>query len=204
MVRLLPRDVRFFDLFADIASNVLSAAKLLHEVLNESENVEARIRKIKELETSGDEQVRSLFTKLSHTFITPLDRDEIHRLAIGFDEVLDKINAVAEIVVLYKVHVVPGGAVQMAEFIVRQVEQLRVATNSLAHHGELLQRCIEINRLEEHAQRVMRESIGRLYEHERNSSDTLKLRDLFHALEQASDQAGNCADVLESIVLKGS
>ena len=122
MVRIIPRETKFFDLFADVATNLTDGAKLLAQVLEEGSNIEVRIDKLREIEHKGDDLTHAIMTKLNQTFITPFDREDIHRLASAMDDVLDFINAAGQRLVLYKIRNVPAAAAELARIIVNQSE----------------------------------------------------------------------------------
>src|SRR5215471_3732655 len=120
MVRLIPRDVKFFRMFAEMAGNLGDGARLLKELLDDFQNVEVRVQKLKEIEHRGDELTHDILTKLNQTFITPFDREDIHRLASSLDDVLDFVYAAGVRVTMYKIKSAPEAAAKLAEIIVRQ------------------------------------------------------------------------------------
>ena len=107
MVRLIPRETKFFELFENMASNVTEGARVLHRILQTFENVEAEVQRIKEIEHRGDDMTHAVMTKLNQTFITPFDREDIHRLASSLDDVLDFVNAAGQRLVPYKIRRAP-------------------------------------------------------------------------------------------------
>src|SRR5687767_270463 len=129
-LRLIPRDVRFFDLFVADAANVLGAARLLEAMLRTYDQLERRAGEIRDAEHRGDEISHDIGRRLESTFVTPFDREEIHGLISGLDDVLDYIEEVADTFVLYGIEAPTAEAVEQASIIVRQCEQLHEA---LAH-----------------------------------------------------------------------
>ncbi|MGH9523081.1 MAG: DUF47 domain-containing protein [Terriglobales bacterium] len=204
MVRIIPRETKFFDLFADVATNLTDGARLLAEVLEEGSNIEVRIDKLKEIEHKGDDLTHAIMTKLNQTFITPFDREDIHRLASAMDDVLDYLNAAGQRLVLYKIRNVPSAAAELARVAVRQCEELNKALSLLEKPKGLLDHCVEINRLEDEADRICREAIGRLFENEKDAIQLIKFKELFEVLELATDKAEDAANVLEAVVLKSA
>lgn len=204
MVRLVPRETKFFELFENMSSNLTRSAKLLAETLNDLENVEVRVRQLSDLEHVGDDITHTILTRLNQTFITPFDREDIHKLASSLDDVLDLIHAASERLVMYKIGDVPPAAVELAHIIIRQTEELAKAVALLEKRDHVLEHCVEINRLENEADTVARESIGKLFEREKNAITLIKLKELFEVLETATDKAEDAANVLESVVLKGA
>src|SRR5437588_10304917 len=148
MVRLVPRDTKFFDMFAEMATNITDGARLLKAILDDFDNVEVRVQQLKDLEHRGDEMTHAILVKLNQTFITPFDREDIHELASAMDDVLDFIDAAGERLVMYKITHAPPAAVELADIIIRQSDQLRNAVLMLEKHDNVLDICVEINRLE--------------------------------------------------------
>src|SRR6266404_4696484 len=127
MVRIIPREAKFFEMFAEMSSNLTAGARLLLELLQNYENVPISVQKIKEVERQGDELTHAILTKLNQTFITPFDREDIHKLASSLDDVLDYINAAAERLHVYKISNPPPAAGELASIVVRQCEVLAKA-----------------------------------------------------------------------------
>ncbi len=204
MVRLIPRETKFFDIFAEMASNVTDGARLLKRILETFQDVEQQVEKLKTIEHKGDDMTHAVMTKLNQTFITPFDREDIHRLASSLDDVLDFVNAAGQRLVLYKIRSAPQSAVELAGLIVRQSEELNIAVSLLEKNKHVLDHCVEINRLEDEADRVCREAIGNLFEHEKDPIALIKIKELFEVLEMATDKAEDAANVLEAVVLKSA
>src|SRR5207302_9374296 len=163
MVRLVPRTTKFFEMFSEMANNLTEGAKLLKAILQDMKDVEARVEQLKTIEHRGDEMTHELLTKLNQTFITPFDREDIHKLASSRDDVLDFIHAAGERLVMYKIAVVPPAAAELAHIIVRQCGELAKAVAMLEKHDHVLEHCVEVNRLENEADSVARENIGKLF-----------------------------------------
>jgi predicted phosphate transport protein (TIGR00153 family) len=204
MVRIIPRETKFFDLFEDMACNVTDGARVLRGILQTFDNVEAQVQKIKEIEHRGDDMTHAVITKLNQTFITPFDREDIHRLASSLDDVLDFVNAAGQRLVLYKIRSAPAAAAELAGLIVRQSEELTKAVSLLEKNKHVLEHCVEINRLEDEADRVCREAIAYLFEHEKDPIALIKMKELYEVLEMATDKAEDAANVLEAVVLKSA
>ena len=204
MVRIIPRETKFFDLFSDVANNVTDGARLLVEILEDPTNLEIRIDKLKEIEHKGDDLTHSIMTKLNQTFITPFDREDIHRLASAMDDVLDFVNAAGQRLILYKIRNIPAAAAELARVVVRQSEELNKSVVLLEKTQGVLEHCVEINRLEDEADHVCREAIGKLFEQEKDAIQLIKLKELYEVLEMATDKAEDAANVLEAVVLKSA
>jgi hypothetical protein len=204
MVRLIPRDVKFFQMFAEMAGNLRDGARLLKQVLSDFRDIELRVQQLKDIEHRGDDLTHNILTKLNQTFITPFDREDIYRLASSLDDVLDFIYAAGVRLTMYKIKHAPEAAPQLAEIIVRQCDELSSAVAGLERHDKVLEHCVEINRLENDADQVARSAIGVLFEQETDPISLIKLKELYEILETATDKAEDAANVLEGVVLKGA
>jgi len=207
MVRFIPRETKFFELFADIANNVVEGARALSGLLHnyDYDQMPAAVAKIAAIEHRGDEMTHRILIKLNQTFITPFDREDIHLLASSLDDVLDFIFAASDRLVTYKIKQPSPSAKVLAGIILKQAEELGKAVALLdKDDSHLLDHCVEVNRLENEADKVSREAIGRLFEGESDPITLIKLKELLEVLEEASDKAEDVADVLETVVLKGA
>jgi uncharacterized protein Yka (UPF0111/DUF47 family) len=145
-----------------------------------------------------------ILVKLNQTFITPFDREDIHLLASSLDDVLDFIFAASDRLLNYKIAQPSPSAKILASIILKQTEELRKAVGLLSNNGRLLNHCVEVNRLENEADQVSREAIGRLFDNSSDAITLIKLKELLEILEEASDKAEDVADVLETVVLKNA
>ena len=204
MVRIIPREAKFFEMFAEMSSNLTAGARLLLSLLKEYEDVPIHVQKIKDIEHAGDDMTHSVLTKLNQTFITPFDREDIHKLASSLDDVLDYINSAGERLLVYKITNPPPAASELAAIIVRQCETLGKAIALLEKNQGVLDHCVEINRLENEADHIARDAIGKLFEREKDPINLIKFKELFETLETATDKAEDAANVLESVVLKSA
>ena len=204
MVRLIPRDVKFFHMFAEMASNLGNGARLLKQLLEDFKDVESRVQQLKDIEHRGDEMTHNILTKLNQTFITPFDREDIYRLASSLDDVLDYIYAAGVRLIMYKIKSAPHAAPKLAEIIVRQCDQLLPAVAGLEKHDSVLKYCVEIKRLENEADQVARSAIGVLFDKETDPISLIKLKELYEVLETATDKAEDAANVLEGVMLKSA
>lgn len=205
MVRFIPRDAKFFDMFAEMSENLTEAARVLTQVLKTNGNdVEAGVRKIKDLEHRGDEMTHAILKKLNQTFITPFDREDIHRLASSIDDVLDFVNAAAARMLMYRIENPPPAAAELAGVIVRQSEEIAKACSLLEKNEHVLEHCVEINRLEDQADQICRSAIANLFDNEKNPITLIKFKELYEVLETATDKAEDAANVLEAVVLKSA
>jgi hypothetical protein len=204
-MRLIPRDTKFFDLFADMAKNLGDGARLLKQTLDDFKDVEVRVQQLKAIEHRGDEMTHNVLTRLNQTFITPFDREDIHRLASSLDDVLDFVYAAGVRLIMYKITSAPQAASQLADIIIRQCDQLSQAMVKLDKKNDsVLENCVEINRLENEADQIARGAIALLFEKEKDPISLIKLKELYEVLETATDKAEDAANVLEGVVLKSA
>jgi hypothetical protein len=204
-VRFLPRDQRFFELFTSVAEMNVEAAKTMRELLKAP--VEKRaylVETIKRLEHQADQVTHELVTRLNKSFITPLDREDIHMLASRLDDVLDRIDGAARRTAIFRAESAPQGAIILADVMVRATEQLLKAVQVLekGKSGVVIQACIEVKRLEEEGDSAYSEWLGRLFDQETDPIALLKWKEIYDTLEKTLDQAEDVANVLESIAIK--
>lgn len=203
-LRLIPREERFFDMFVEDAENVLTGARLLEEMLRLYDDLERRARAIEEVEHRGDELSHQIGHKLNSTFVTPFDREDIHALIAGLDDVLDGIEEAADVFVLYNIEEPSAAAVKQASIIVRQSEVLVEALKALQKPKALEKHLIEVHRLENEGDRVARPAIAALFHEKTRATDIIKWKDVYGVLEDTIDRCEDVADILERIVSKHS
>jgi predicted phosphate transport protein (TIGR00153 family) len=204
MFHLLPRETKFFDLFAELSTSLNEGARLLRSILEDPSDLEKRVDQMQAIEHEGDKATHAIIMKLNQSFITPFDREDIHKLASSLDDVLDFVNAAAVRLVMYKISQPPVAAAELAGIIVLQGEELARGVSLLEKNGKVLQHCDEINRLEDEADNVSRKAIAALFEHEKDPIQLIKMKELYEVLEVATDKAEDAANVLEAIVLKSN
>jgi len=203
-MRLIPRERKFFRMFSDVSENLTDGARLLHDILKNPNDLTVRIGRLQEIEHRGDEMTHGIIRMLNQTFITPFDREDIHRLSSSLDDVLDFVNGAAVRMTLYRVTVPPPAAVDLSALIVKQSEELALAVSLLESNQKVLDHCVEVNRLENEADRVSRRAIAELFEHEKDPIQLIKIKELYEVLETATDKAEDAANVLEAVVLKSA
>lgn len=201
---LIPRDGKFYDLFREQAENIHEAAEKLVALLENFENVEKSATEIKFVEHKGDQLVHGLMMRLNKTFITPFDREDIHALGSALDDVLDLMDAVAGRMVTYKVTSVTPGARQLSRVILHGSEILLRAISELNKPEKILEYCEQLQHLEEEADRIKSECVGRLFESCRDPIEVIKWKELYEVLEATTDKIEDVADVLETVVLKAA
>lgn len=204
MFRLIPRETKFFDLLAELSTAMNEGARLLRSILEDPHDLEERVEQMQAIEHRGDKATHAIIAKLNQTFITPFDREDIHRLASSLDDVLDFMNAAATRLVMYKILHPPVASAELAGIIVLQTEELARGVSLLEKNNGVLKHCDEINRLEDEADHVSRKAIAELFERERDPIQLIKVKELYEVLETATDKAEDAANVLEAIVLKSA
>jgi uncharacterized protein len=204
MVRLIPKDTSFFQMFSAMSDNLIAGARTLVDLFADYKDVDKKIEEVRRLERAGDELTHAILTKLNQTFITPFDREDIHQLASKLDDVLDYINASGARLVMYRITDPPAAAGELAKLILMQCQELQKAVSLMQKNGDILGHCVEINRLENEADLVSQQAIARLFEYEKDPINLIKVKELLEFLESATDKAEDVANVLETVVLKNT
>ncbi len=204
MVRLIPKDNSFFAMFSAMSDNLIAGARTLVDLFANYHDVGSKIDEIHRIEREGDELTHAILTKLNQTFITPFDREDIHELASKLDDVLDFINASGARIEMYRITTPPPAAGEFGRDHLKQCQELQQAVSLMQKNGNILSRCVEINRLENEADQVSQQAIATLFEHEKDPINLIKIKELLECLERATDKAEDVANVLETVVLKNT
>jgi uncharacterized protein Yka (UPF0111/DUF47 family) len=204
-MRLLPREEKFYHLFLKQVEIISEAALLLQEGVRAgaARMIEAA-EGIGTLEHKGDEVIHELFTRLNQTFITPIDPEDIHNLSSALDNVLDGIEDTSHRLVSYRIDPVPPIMVTLADLVARCAKSLTGAFIALEKSGPILEHCIEINRLENEADRIGRAAVADLFDRETNPITLIKLKEVYEFFEATIDSCEDVADVLQNVVVKNS
>lgn len=205
---LLPRDGGFFNLFRDISDLLVAAANEFASLLK-AEGVarDQHTQRIKELEHKADSITHKTMTELHKTFITPIDREDIHVLIKRLDDILDFMDAAAQRVSLYDIGKAPADLVKMAEINILSCEHVKTAVAGLSNLKEpdaLTKACVEINRLENEADTTLRSAVAKLFREEQDIRQLIKLKEIYELLETVSDRCEDVANVVESILIEYS
>ncbi len=203
-LRLIPRDEHFFAMFVEDAENVLKGARLLEEMLRSYDDLERRANDIEDVEHRGDELSHQIANKLNSTFVTPFDREDIHALISGLDDVLDGLEEAADVFVLYNVEEPSAAATKQATIIVHQVEVLVEALKEMQKPKALQKHLIEVHRLENEGDQIARAAIAALFHEKTKATDIIKWKEVYGVLEETIDRCEDVADILERIVVKHS
>ena len=202
MVRLIPRDEKFFDLFVEDGRNLLAAARALEAMVTSYDRLDERMVEIQALEKRGDQINDELMARIERSFITPFDREDIHELTVHLDDVLDGIQASAETFLIYKNERPTEEARQMVGILAAQAVQLLEALTKLERGKDLNPHLATVHDLEHKADGLSRAAIGRLFETGNDPLEVIKMRDLYKSLEDTIDAAEDAAEVMERILAK--
>lgn len=202
MFSLFPKEEDFFALYRRQAALVRRGCDQLHEMVERFDRLEERARDLKDTEHQGDLVTHEIFERLNRTFITPLEREDIHALASGLDDVLDAVEAIGSRLVLYRVpHTTPEAA-QLTGIIARCGGQIEKAVDSLKDFKSLMAFTVEVNRLENEADSISREVTARLFSGGHDVLDVIRWKEIYGRLEGAADKCEDVANTIEGIVLK--
>lgn len=205
MFRLLPKEDKYFDMFNRMASYMAECALLLQKIFSDFDNRAAYAEKIKEVEHSCDLITHEIVKKLNQTFITPIDREDIHALASGLDDIVDAIEYTAKRVILYRVEESTDHARKMSDVLVRIVASLENAVRSLENNGDqVLKECVIIHGLENEGDVYHHEAVDDLFGNETNPITILKMKELYAKMERTIDKCEDVSNILEAIVLKNA
>ena len=203
--KLMPREVAFFDYFENMGAKISEGCAAVLDLLEDYTNVPDKARRIKVIEHEGDLITHQCIEMLHKTFITPFDRDSIHRLITKMDDILDLAEAVSDRISVYEMTTPTDEAKQLARVLVFSAEEVGKAVRglrSMKNAQEILKRCVEINRLENEADTLLRLAVGKLFKTERDPLTVMKWKELYEGLEEATDRCEDVANLVEGIVLE--
>jgi uncharacterized protein len=199
---LIPREEKFFDMFVEDAGNVLAAARLLEQFFRNYGDRERIASQLLDAEHTGDRISHDIGHKLEATFVTPFDREDIHALISRLDDIIDLIEEVADTCILYDIDAPTPSAQEQAEIIVRQCEQIQLALRKLRGFKGLETHWIEIHRLENEGDRIVRKAVAELFADGQDPVEIIKWKDVYTLLEEAIDTCEDAANVIERIIVK--
>jgi predicted phosphate transport protein (TIGR00153 family) len=202
--RLIPKEERFYQDFLAIADELRNGARLLEEMFASDPPLFDKAEEIKEIEHKCDFLSHEVYQRLHRTFVTPLDREDIHALAGSLDDVMDEIDATAGYVRLYRIPSIRFGARELARIITDSCKAVRLAMIGLEDRKGVSEHLVEINRLENEADRMHLEAVRRLLEEETDAILVFKWKEILDRLEDATDRCEDVADVIEGVVLKNA
>jgi predicted phosphate transport protein (TIGR00153 family) len=200
--RLIPREERFYDDFTAMSEQIRYGAQLLEAMLAPDKPLWDKADEIKEVEHKCDFLTHEIIQRLNRTFVTPLDREDIHELARSLDDVMDAIDASASIVRLYHIESVRPGARELARLVRDSADQVVCAIKALDKRKGVAECAVEINRLENEADRAHQAAVQALFADEKDAITVMKWKEILDFLEQATDRCEDVANVLEGVVVK--
>jgi predicted phosphate transport protein (TIGR00153 family) len=205
--RLMPTEGRFFELFVEHAEQILQASRELASLMAAFDDVQRRCYNIETIEKHGDRIARSAIGLLHKTFITPIDRDDIHQLVTRMDDILDMVEDAAQSIYLYDIRSVTPEAKRLADICVSCAERVKEAVTLLAKRenaAKILAVCADVDKLESEADHVMRSAMAKLFRDEPDVRQVIKLRAIYELLEGVTDRCEDVANMIEGIILDNS
>lgn len=200
--RLIPREEKFFADFTALADRIVSGATLLQKMLASDPPAWDMALQIKQVETECDGLTHNIILRLNSSFVTPIDREDIHTLAKSLDDVMDAIDAAANVTRRYRIAQLRYGARELASLTWQSAMQVKVAVEALERRTGVHELAVEVNRLENAADDVHDEALRRLFEEEKDALTVIKWKEMLDLLEEATDRCEDCANVLEGVVVK--
>jgi hypothetical protein len=205
MFGLIPKDEKFFVLFKEMTTTIIEGAQMLKEMMDHFTDPSLSQTRIKDVEHKADQLTHDIIKKLNKSFVTPLDREDIYALAAALDDILDLIDASAQRIVMYNVEKPTPEAKELAFLILKSCQTLDKAVALLGGKLEpIAEYCMEVNSLENEADRVCREAISRLFDDEKDPIRLIKWKEIYETLERATDKCEDAANILESVVVKNA
>ena len=203
--RFLPRETSFYELFEQHAALTVEGAEELLELVTTASNIDVRVKRIKEIEHETDVITHHCVEALHRTFITPIERDDIHRLITRMDDVMDYVEAAAERMVLYEIKDLTVEVRDLADVLVRSMEEVEKAVRGLRNMKNaqaVVKACIDVNRLESEADAILRNAVARLFKEEKDPITVIKWKEVYENLEIATDRCEDVANIIEGVVLE--
>ena len=200
--RLIPREEKFYDDFKLMADQLRQGARLLEAMFAVDPPLADKAHEIKEIEHQCDFLTHEIIQRLNKTFVTPIDREDIHELAKTLDDVMDAIDNAAALIPLYRIDRIRAGARELTHIIIKQTDEIRAAVAALEQKKGVLAHAIEINRLENEADKIHKQAIGQLFEEEKDPIAVIKWKEIYDILEEATDACEDVANLLENVVVK--
>ena len=199
---LIPKEERFFQDFVGLSEEIRTGARILKQMLSDDPPDLSKADAIKDIEHSCDGRTRTIIDRLNRTFVTPLDREDIHALAISLDDVMDAIDAAAAVSRLYKINHVRTGARRLAEIICESTDRITEALQALEDRHGVLELAARVNQLEREADRAHQDAIVALFDEERDPITVIKWKEILDFLEAATDRCEDVGNLLEGVVVK--
>ena len=203
--RLMPRETSFFEFFERHAATTVRGCHELLDMANSGTDFEARARRIKDIEHEADSITHQCVEALHRTFITPIDRDQIHVLISRMDDIMDYVETVSDQCVLYNIDRMSSSAQELAAVLLESSQHVEGAVKGLRdmkHAETISEHCIEVNRLENKGDELLRKAVARLFDEEKDPVAIIKWKEIYENLEIATDRCEDVANIIEGIVLE--
>ena len=207
MFSIIPKEEKFFDIFEEAADNVVKAAYAFRELVANWSLTSDKIKLIHDLEHEGDRMTHEVIDKLNRTFITPLDREDIHALTTVLDDIIDIIQATTDRMVLFRIPATTPALLKMVDVLVQGTEAIGKAVKSLRdlkHTRRTLDFCIEVNRLENEGDKYLKAALEELFADPKDVLEVIKWKEIYEAAEFATDKCEDVANVIEGIIVKNA
>ncbi|HLN53092.1 MAG TPA: DUF47 family protein [Lentimicrobium sp.] len=206
---LVPKDKKFYPLFCQASANLVECTRTFQELLQttEEEKRNELVKEIKKLEKAGDKITTTIFDELNSTFITPFDREDIHKLTSRIDTVVDLINTCARRLQLYRLYEIPPVFHQMADLLYRSAVEINTVTlglNDIHKFKQYKENCIKIGEMENESDTLNFSFLSEIFDHETNAISLIKKRDILNSLEKAMDRCEDVSDVFQTIIVKNA
>ncbi len=201
----IPKDQKFFDHFEELADTIEKGSRLFLDIINNFEHSEAKLSTLKEIEHEADRITHIIFAKLHKTFITPLDREDIHALANKMDSILDIIEGAAVRIYLYAVKRLGKEIIELALILdnaIGVVKRVIYGLRDMKNSKMIIDACVEIHTLENQGDYLLHHCIARLFQHEKDPFELIKMKEIYELVEEAIDMCEDVTNVVEGIVLK--
>jgi hypothetical protein len=200
--RLIPREEKFYGDFLAMADQLRIGARLLEEMFASDPPVADKAHEIREVEHKCDFLTHEIIQRLNKTFVTPIDREDIHSMARALDDVMDAIDDVATLVPVYRITKARPGVRELTRIVSASTDQILLAVQALERRSGVLERAVEINRLENEADRAHQRAVEQLFDEERDPIAVMKWKEILDLLEDATDRCEDVANLLENVVVK--
>ena len=205
--RFLPKETSFFDFFEQHAALTVEGTKEFLSLVTTGANIETKAKRVSDIEHETDVITHRCVEALHKTFITPIDRDNIHRLITRMDDVMDFVEAAAERIALYELTVMTADVRDLADVLVRAAQQVELAIKGLRNLKDpqsILKQCIDINRLENESDQILRRAVAKLFKEEKDPIVVIKWKEIYENLENAADRCEDVANIIEGVILEHS
>lgn len=204
LARLIPRDELFFDLFDQLTAHLTQTARMLGELFDDPEHVADHVRAIKDVEHKADVLTSTINQRIDKSFVTPIDREDIHMLASRLDDVIDLIDGTSRRFEMLHIDVVRDPARELARVLVEAAKHIQIGVSAIRQTKRVTEQAAFIKRLEEEADAIYHSAVGDLFSGHPDPLEVMKWKEMYDTLERATDSCMGVAQVLQSISLKNA